>query len=184
MDDREIVELFCCKSERAISETMKKYGRYIYYICLYITGRHEDAEECLNDSLFILWRRIPMNRPHSLPAYIHTIAYHVALGRMDYYNAAKRDRQCEKLLDENSIPAIGDNIEVHIERACIAAAFQKFILGLPAEKQIIFIEKYSNSRSIKEISDKYGMSPSKVKMMLLRMRQELKKCLEDENIYI
>lgn len=184
MEDYEIVNLFCVKSELAIKEVVKKYGRYIYYICLYVTGKHEDAEECFNDSLYILWSRIPLSRPKSLPAYIRTVAYHVALGRKDYYNAAKRNRQLEEDYDENSMTAAGNNIEEYIERICIMAAFQKFILGLSLEKQYVFTEKYNNSKSIEEISNKYGMSQSKVKMMLFRMRQELKKRLEEENIYI
>lgn len=184
MDDYEIVKLFCSKSELAITETIKKYGRYIYHICLCVTGRHEDAEECLNDSLYILWSRIPKSCPSSLPAYIRAVAYHVALGKLDYYRAAKRDRHLEELFDENIIISGGNNIEEHIERACIEEAFQKFIIKLPPEKLYVFMEKYKNSKSIKEISTKYGMSQSKVKMMLLRMRQELKKYLEEENIYI
>ncbi len=184
MEDYEIVKLFSIKSDLAIKEVEKKYGRYIYYICLCVTGRHEDAEECFNDSLYILWSRIPLSQPQSLPAYIRTVAYHVALGRMDYYNAAKRDRQLEEDFDENRIGTGGNNIEELIEKLCIVTAFQKFMHGLSLEKQCVFTEKYNNSKSIEEISNKYGMSQSKVKMMLFRMRQEFKKRLEEENIYI
>ncbi|HNZ62972.1 MAG TPA: RNA polymerase subunit sigma-70, partial [Bacillota bacterium] len=50
MDDSDIVELFFDRSEQAISETGKKYGRYCYSIAYNILHNREDAEECVNDT--------------------------------------------------------------------------------------------------------------------------------------
>lgn len=50
MDDSKIVELFFDRSELAISETSKKYGRYCHYIAYNILRNNEDAEECVNDT--------------------------------------------------------------------------------------------------------------------------------------
>ena len=50
MEDREIKELFRKRSEAALSETEKKYGRYCLYIAERILGSAADAEEIVNDA--------------------------------------------------------------------------------------------------------------------------------------
>ena len=185
MEDKEIINLFCNQSETAVAEIMNKYGRYIYLIGLYITGKHEDAEECLNDSLLILWRKIPSCRPVHLFAYIHKIAYRVALGKKDYYMAGKRSLYAQESFEENEFYIeTAYNIDTHIEKKGIITALRNFYTGLSEEKRRVFTEKYMTLSTVDEIAAKYGMSVSKVKMMLFRMRKELKGYLEEENIYL
>ena len=42
LDDKEIVDLYWERSERAITETDKKYGRYCHYIAYQILADNED----------------------------------------------------------------------------------------------------------------------------------------------
>ena len=49
MDDKQIVDLYWERSETAISETAKKYGRYCHYIAFNVLHNDEDSEECVND---------------------------------------------------------------------------------------------------------------------------------------
>lgn len=50
MEDKQIVELYWARSETAISETEKKYGRYCHYIAYQILYDNEDAKEVVNDT--------------------------------------------------------------------------------------------------------------------------------------
>ena len=50
MDDKQIIDLFWERSETAISETAKKYGRYCHYIAFNVLHNDEDSEECVNDT--------------------------------------------------------------------------------------------------------------------------------------
>ena len=50
MDDKEIVDLYWQRSERAIPETEAKYGAYCRRIAGNLLASPEDAEECLNDT--------------------------------------------------------------------------------------------------------------------------------------
>lgn len=185
MEDKNIVELFGEQPELAIAEILNKYGNYIYVIGLYVTGRHEDAEECLNDSLFILWKKIPSSKPEFLMAYIKKIAYHVALGKFDYNKAAKRNHILEEPFEESEqLVQSNNNLDNYLENKSIKKALTQFYNSLSAEKQNIFTERYLEGKKILQISVKYNMSESKIKMMLLRMRKELEKYLNDENIYL
>ena len=55
MKDKQIVDLYWARSENAIAETDKKYGRYCYYIAYNILHNNEDSEECVNDTYLNAW---------------------------------------------------------------------------------------------------------------------------------
>lgn len=50
MEDDRIVELYWSRSENAIAETSKKYGKYCYAIAYNILANAEDADEIVNDT--------------------------------------------------------------------------------------------------------------------------------------
>ena len=50
MEDSSIVQLYWERSEAAIYETEKKYGRYCLSIADNILPSREDAQECVNDT--------------------------------------------------------------------------------------------------------------------------------------
>lgn len=66
MDDSKIIELYWERSEQAISETSKKYGRYCHYIAYSILHNDEDSEECVNDTYLRAWDSIPPQHPNIL----------------------------------------------------------------------------------------------------------------------
>ena len=70
MEDKQIVELYWARSETAISETEKKYGRYCHYIAYQILHNDEDAKEVVNDTYLKTWNTIPPKRPDPLKPYL------------------------------------------------------------------------------------------------------------------
>lgn len=62
MDDNAILDLYFARSEQAISETDRKYGRYCYSIANHILSSPSDAEESVNDTYFAAWKLIPPRR--------------------------------------------------------------------------------------------------------------------------
>ena len=50
MDDAKIIELYFSRDERAIEETERKYGRYLFSVVYNLIGNKEDSEECLSDT--------------------------------------------------------------------------------------------------------------------------------------
>ena len=59
MEDQGILALFFKRSEQAIEETDKKYGRYCYSIAYNILSNREDSEESVSDTYLAAWRAIP-----------------------------------------------------------------------------------------------------------------------------
>ena len=85
MDDKQILDLYWERSEAAISETSKKYGKYCRYIASNILHNDEDSEECVNDTYFAVWNAIPNERPNRFSAFISRITRNLALKNMNTF---------------------------------------------------------------------------------------------------
>ena len=66
MTDQQILELYWARSEDAIAETDKVYGRYFLFIAREILRDEEDAKETVNDTYLKAWHTIPPQRPNPL----------------------------------------------------------------------------------------------------------------------
>lgn len=66
MNDNQIVDLYWKRQGTAISETEKKYGRYLFSIADHILAQYEDSEECVNDTYWGAWNSIPPYKPNAL----------------------------------------------------------------------------------------------------------------------
>ena len=186
MDDKQIIELYWARSEDAITKTADKYGKYCHYIAFHILHNEEDSEECVNDAYMKAWDVMPPQRPRRLSTFLGKITRNLSLDRDRQYTAEKRGHGQAKLaLDEleECVPA-SDNVEQVVDDIALAEILDRFLGSLPAETRKIFLRRYWYLCSIKEIATDFRISESKVKMALLRSRNELKTLLEKEGIVL
>lgn len=184
MDDGQIIDLYWARSETAISETANKYSKYCHTIAFNILHNNEDAEECVSDTYMRAWGVMPPKRPNRLSTFLGKITRNLSLNKYDKYTAEKRGfGQVPLALDElqDCITAAG-SVEQAIEDAALVEIFNRFLATLPTDTRKVFMRRYWYLSPIKEIAEDYGFSESKVKMTLLRARNELKQILEKEGI--
>ncbi|MCR5648827.1 MAG: RNA polymerase sigma factor [Oscillospiraceae bacterium] len=184
MEDHRIVDLYWARSEKAISETADKYGRYCYSIAFNILHSNEDSEECVNDTYLNAWNAMPDQRPSKLCAFLGRITRNLSLKRWEKYTAEKRGAgQVPLVLDElqECVPAAGRTDHI-VDDLVLADLLNRFLASLNEEKRRIFMRRYWYLSSITEIATDFSVSESKVKMSLLRSRNELKLLLEKEGI--
>ena len=186
MEDKEIIELFWSRSEDAIQEMAKKYEKYCYAIAYGILKSHEDAKECVNDAYYQVWDTIPPQNPNRLSTFIGKITRNLALNKWEYYNAKKRGRGEVPLVLEELQECIpnGNHVEELVDRIYFEEVLNDFLGTLSKEKRMIFLRRYWYLSSIKEIAKDFGLSESKVKMMLLRLRKEFRVFLEREGVQV
>ena len=185
LDDKEIVDLYWERSEKAITETDKKYGRYCHYIAYQILADNEDAEEIVNDTYLKTWNTVPPNRPDPLKGYLGKISNRLALDRYNSKKAAKRGGgQLPAVLHELSecIPT-NDNREDIGYSVALRDALGRFLKALPERTRTIFVRRYWYVTPITEIAEEFGMKESNVAMLMLRTRLKLKEFLEKEGLY-
>lgn len=183
MEDQEIIALFWARSEHAIEETANKYGLYCRQIAYNILESITECEECVNDAYLQAWNSIPPNRPSKLRLYLGKITRQLAIDRYRYLRAEKRGAGRMTLaLDELQLSdTVQDRV---IDKILLRNILNEFLAGLRPDTRKIFIKHYWYLRTVKEIAAEMDISESKVKMTLLRCRNELKKALEKEGVSV
>lgn len=182
MEDNRIVNLYWVRSEDAIAETSKKYGRYCYAIAYNILSNAEDADESVNDTYLDAWHNMPPHRPSILSAFLGKITRRISIDKWRERTADKRGGgEIVLALDElaDCIPS-GHSVEHEVEAAVLEKVINDFVMSLPLMERRVFICRYWYLDPISAIAGQFGFSQSKVKMMLHRQRQKLLSILESE----
>ena len=185
MDDKEIVDLYWKRSEMAVSETDRKYGRYCHAIAYHITGTDQDAEECVNDTWFRAWNLMPDQRPQVLSAFLGRITRNLALNRIKEKNRIKRGGgEAALALDElaECIPG-GSTPEEELEAKELETAIGRFVAGLSVPERNVFVLRYWYLAPIADISDRLSCSQGKIKSILFRSRKKLRVYLQKEGLW-
>lgn len=184
MNDKEIVELYWRRSERAIAETASKYGQYCRTVAYNILGNDQDSEECVNDTWLAAWNSMPDKRPGRLNPYLARITRNFALKKVMNRSAKKRGGgEAEIALEELAgcvLPGYG--IEQELEERELSEAINGFVNRLADEEQFVFISRYWFMASESEIAKKRGCSRSRINAMLKRTREKLKNYLLQEGL--
>ncbi len=185
MDDSCIVDLFWARSEEAIIETERTYGRYCRFIARQILRNDADAEEVVNDTYLKTWNSIPPNRPVSLKSYVGMITRQLALDAYEAKTTRKRGGEIPLVLEELSecIPDTCDDAELG-ESVALRDALNRFVRSLPERTQAVFIQRYWYASSVADVARAFGMKESSVTVLMLRTRRKLKKFLEEEGFCI
>ncbi len=184
MEDLAIIELYFNRDQRAISETSDKYGKLCRKIAKRITSDEHDAEECVNDTYYGVWNAIPPERPNSLAAFVAKIARNIAIGKLKYNMAAKRNSDAAVSLNEleEIIPDTSHFDE--FEDREVGQWISDFLRGEDDVVRNIFIRKYWYFDSLAELSKEYGFSEGKIKSLLFRTRNKLREYLEKKGVTV
>lgn len=184
MEDDKIIALYEERSETAIEETEKKYGRYCHYISFGILGSDEDAKECVNDTYLRTWNAIPPARPNLLKTFLGKIVRNLSLNRYEKMTAEKRGGgQVPLVLSEleECIPAENDTEQV-VTDLVLKNVLNEFLRNLPQETRKLFVRRYFYLSPVKELAKEFHMSESQVTVRLFRTREKLRVLLEKEGI--
>ena len=182
LPDEEIIELYWSRDEKAITETDKKYGNYLYTIASNIIDDRMDCEECVNDTYLGTWNRIPPTRPNVFHAFLAKITRNIAVSRFRK-NAAKKRIPSEMQLsleefEDCTISNPSAEDEYLVKR--VAEILNDYINNLSRRKELIFVCRYYYADRIVNISKMLGISEKTVYRELEEIRQGLKELLEKE----
>lgn len=186
MEDEAIVSLYWQRNESAIRETELKYDRYLTKIAMNILADREDSRESVNDTYLAAWNSMPPHRPGVLSTYLGKITRRISIDRFRYRNREKR-RQSEY---EISLSELGDCVsggnttEEAVNVKLLADAIGIWLRLQPEENRNLFLCRYYFLDSLQEVAKNCGITESKCKMVLFRMRKSLKEYLEKEGFCV
>ena len=184
MRDEQIVELYLMRDESAITQTKLKYGHYLQKIAYNILGDMRDCEEALSDVYLGAWNSIPPQKPSVLQTYLAKLTRRVSIDILRKRGRDKR-RASEYAVSltelEDCLPG-GSDPEKDADLKLLAGAINGWLKTLPEQQRNAFIGRYYFSDSIRDIAKSLGISESKTKSILYRLRIGLKSHLEKEEI--
>ena len=177
LEDKDIIELFIARDERAITETIRKYNSRLHGRVMYILNNIEDAEECLQDTYFTLWEKVAEEKPGHLENYIFTIAKFIACNKLRKRLAKKRYVPLTVIGEDypSSSDVFSEISSYELEKYIL-----DFIKMQKNEVQMIIYLDYEKKLSLHEIADVMGETEGAVKMKLYRFRKKLKQYLINE----
>jgi RNA polymerase sigma-70 factor (ECF subfamily) len=182
MEDTGIVDLFLKRDEAAIRETAAKYGASLRRIAAGVLGDPLSAEECENDTYLQAWNSIPPHEPRDyLFPFLARITRHIAIDRCRREAAQKRTAQTVELTREMAecLPAGADGFDAPDAHA-LTEAINRFLAALPETQRTLFLRRYWYFDSVADAARYCGVSLSKAKTTLFRLREKLRVFLEKE----
>ena len=182
--DQEILDLCRAGDQQAIAAMEEAYGSYCYKVALNILGDHHDAEECVSDAYLAVWNAIPAAEPGNLLAYLAKTTRNIALKRLAYHHAQKRDSGIVLVLDELAevLPARG-TAEDAVAEGLLMQAVNDFLRYKASKvERNLFLRRYFWGDSIADLRKRFGYSESKTKSILHRTRTKLRAYLETRGV--
>ena len=184
MDDNAIMDLYWARSEKAISETAARYGKYCYAIAYNILSNREDSEESVNDTYLAAWNNMPPKRPSLLGAFLGKLTRYISLDRWKQRSRQKRGggeiTLCLEEL-EDCVSGQESTEDALIRRETIASV-NRFLDRLTETERRVFLCRYWYLEPVADIANRFGFTQSKTASMLHRIRGKLNQQLAKEGL--
>lgn len=183
MDDSMIIKLFFERSEKAITALSNKYGKLCMNVAFNILQNSEDAEECVNDSYLAVWDKIPPENPNPLVTFVLRIVRNISIQKYKRNTAQKRnDTYTVSLQELEFCLPTNNSVENECDMSYLTSCINDFLNMNDKINRIIFVRRYWFADSFKDIADISGLSEGAVRTRLSRLRNELRKFLDERGI--
>ena len=185
MEDAVIISLYWARDEAAITASDEKYGTLCRLLSHNILDSREDEEECVNDTWKRAWDTMPPQRPNSLRAYLVKIVRNLSIDRWRATRAKKRRGGLDVLLSEldDCLPAPSGAEELTEARET-ARVIDRWLSELSPADRTAFLRRYWYGQRVDEIAAQAGCSPNTMTKRLGRLRDGLRRVLEQEGIVL
>ena len=177
-----ITALLWARSEEAVVQLAKSFGRRLYQTAMNILGIHEDAEESVSDTYLAVWGAVPPKQPEPLAPFVYRTGRNIALNRLRSNSAQKRGGY-DVPLSELEACIAGPDLWEQINARALGKAIDTFLDTVSHESRVIFLRRYWFGDSVKDIARALSLTENAVSVRLSRTRDKLKAYLTEEGFY-
>ncbi len=166
------------KEELNIEKVITDYSAFLYKNIKNHSYNlvNEDVEEIIVDTFFVLWKNYKkMDLDDKVSNYLIGVSKNILFNKL---RKNKIKYNSVNLEDYKDIVKTKDDVEKLYEEQDRVSFIENIVDNMDKESKEIFILFYYEQRKIKEISKILGVSESKVKTRLHRIRKKIKKELE------
>ncbi len=182
--EESLLQQFWEREEAAIHTARQRYGALLTGLCRNILNDARDAEECVNDTLLVLWNTIPPQRPQSLTAYACAVARKLALHRRRDATAQKRDLRALQPLEELAGSLAGCDLQEQLDARQLADLLNHWLERQTRADRLLFVRRYWFGDSVSCCAELAGLSEAAAYQRLSRLRKKLKTILEQEGFHL
>ena len=125
---------------------------------------------------------MPVARPTYLGAFLSKITRRISIDRVRSDHRQKRGGMGMVMEELSECIPSGDDVVSAYENGRLSSTIDRFLYAQPTEKRVMFIRRYFYSQSIDEIARGMGITDSKVKITLYRLREALRRELEEQDL--
>lgn len=171
VDDGDLALSVAVGDPDAFTALANRHRDRVYAICRRITCNHEDAEEALQNTLIIAWRRLgDFDGRSAVATWLYRIATNVAIDEVR--RRARAPRPVDVVPDD--LPHEG------VDRAIVAKIdVDRALAQLPPHYRAVTILRELCDLTYREIAEARGVPVDTVKSQLSRGRQALVALLRD-----
>ncbi len=168
----------CRINDELLNQLYHSYYREIYIYLYSMCRRHDLAEDLTQDTFLKAILSLSDNHGN-MRAWLYTVARNL------YFNHARKEKTLTTLEDISSDEEPhGSELLAEITRKDRDRLLHLAIEQLSTNKREVLIMHYFSGLSQKEIAQILGLTPSNVRVLTLRAKQELKRYLEVHDIDI
>ena len=165
---------------QAFESLVRRYQRSIYYLCHRMTGTHQSADDLSQDTFIKAYFSLASfkNRMNFF-TWIRKIAVNMSL---NFLKTNKREEllgEKENMIAENASSTAHELPQDRFQRNQLEQKFKEALNALPTDQKIIFILRFYENQSYKEISQILNLPNGTVMSRLNRARKKIKDLMAD-----
>ena len=177
MKEHKTLRNYIENEELNIEKIVNDYSGYVYTIVQNLSKinlKQEDIEEIISDVFFILWKNYKkMGNDDKVTSYFAGVVKNLLRER------ARKAHYDVNLDDYREVIETKENIEEQFDNIDKLNVMEEILINMNKEDNDIFKLFYYSDKKIKEIAMILNISEFKVKSRLYRIRQKLRKKLEE-----
>jgi RNA polymerase sigma-70 factor (ECF subfamily) len=176
--DLELVEDFRVGRNEAFNELVRRYRERVYWIARRMTGRHEDADDVVQEVFVRVYQNLKKFRADaSFYTWLYRIATNVSLNSV-------RKKRVREFVDFDEMDESLDSGSAYADAAVLKKEFdailQRAIEKLPPKQKMVFILRFNEEMSFEQMAQSLGKSVGGLKANYFHAVQKIQKYVRSE----
>jgi RNA polymerase sigma-70 factor (ECF subfamily) len=177
LTDAELIERCLLKDNAAWEQVVSRYRRKVFHIAYKFTGRHDDAEDLIQEIFLKVFRSLDkFNQDADFSTWLGSVARNYCI---DHYRASKREKEVmvEDLLAFDLAPASSGNPYRALEDRDRRSFLRRGLDLLPGKLREAVVLRDLLGLSYQEMAERLSLPEGTVKSRINRGREELARLL-------